>query len=58
MATRVDLPKEIITSAFETKCASLRRGINSATNPVIKEALQQELGAITSALGKMVDIKG
>lgn len=43
MATRIELPKEIVASAIQKHIASLQRALKEATNPVIKQALEQEL---------------
>lgn len=57
MATRVELPKEIVKAALE-QAASLRtRGIKAATNSVIKQALEQELLVISQAIPLLQETK-
>lgn len=57
MATRVELPKELVDGALETKIASVKRAANNATNPIIKDALNKELAALNSAKVTLTEIK-
>lgn len=42
----VDLPKELLLPAIEAAVSLRERYIKSATNPVIKQAYEQELKAL------------
>ena len=57
MAVRLELPKDLVKLAFKSKIDSLKRAQTAATNPLIKSALDDELGQITQALGTMTEIK-
>lgn len=57
MAVKLDLPKDVIKLAFKAKIDSLKRAITSASNPLIKTALDDELGQINHALATMTEIK-
>lgn len=57
MATRVDLAKDFVKHAFDTKLASLKRSANTASNPIIKDALDKEIAAIQTALNTLTEIK-
>lgn len=57
MAVKIDLPRDAVKIAFKAYTASLKRSINAATNPLIKNALEDELGQITKALDTMTEIK-
>lgn len=57
MATRVELPKDLVKTALE-QAASLRaRNIKAATNALIKTALEDEERQIRAAIGIMTEIK-
>lgn len=57
MATKIDLPKDLIKEAFTAKLASLKRAQTAATNKLIKAALDDELSQITLAIASMTEIK-
>lgn len=57
MATKVELPKELVKAALE-QAASLRaRNIKSATNPLIKQALEEEDRQIRAAISTLTETK-
>lgn len=56
MATKVELPKEIVRPALEQAAALRARNAKAATNPVIKHALEQEEAAIRAALNTIETI--
>lgn len=57
MATRVELPKELVKAALE-QAASLRaRNVKAATNNLIKQALADEEMAIRTSLNSLAEIK-
>lgn len=43
---KIDMPKEVLENALDTRAASLRRQVTSTNNKIIKDALQQELDAL------------
>lgn len=57
MATRIELPRDLVKTAFTMKISSLKRAEKEATNPLIRAALQDELGQIQTALNTMAEIK-
>lgn len=57
MAIRVELPKELVLAALNQKTASVKRAIGSAVNPVIKDALEKELAAYTTAANTLTEVK-
>lgn len=57
MATRIELPKELVRNAFETNIASLKRAINTAKTEMVKEAYRHELAQITNALASITEVK-
>lgn len=57
MAVKIDLPKDLVKNCFTVKLASLRRAHKEATNPLIKQALDDELSQITKAIDTMAEIK-
>lgn len=57
MATRVELPKELLLSALEQAAALRSRNIKASTNLVIKQALEEELRVITLAKNTMQETK-
>lgn len=57
MATRVELPKDIIKAALEQAAGLRSRNKKAATNELIKQALDQEETAIRAALNTLSEIK-
>lgn len=57
MATRVDLPKELVRVALEQAAALRTRNGKAATNALIKEALAGEESAIRASLNTLSEIK-
>ena len=57
MATRIELPKDLVKRSFTTTIASLKRAINNAGNPGVKTALEHELAEITKAVDTASEIK-
>ena len=57
MATRVELPKELIKTALEQAAALRQRNIKATANAIIKQALEEELRQITLAKDTMTDSK-
>lgn len=57
MATRVELPKQMIVDAIEKKLASCKRAQNTATNPLIKELMNKEIAEYTHSLATMSETK-
>lgn len=57
MATRIELPRDLVKTAFTMKINSLKRAEKEATNPLIKTALADELGQIQTALNTLTEIK-
>lgn len=57
MATRVELPRELIKSALENAIALRERQIKAATNQIIKDALAQEQAALTTASTTLTETK-
>lgn len=49
MALKVELPKELLTHALDQAIALRERYIKAASNPVIKQAYEQELKALEQA---------
>lgn len=57
MATRVELPKDLVLAALN-QAAQLRvRGIKAATNALIKKALEDEETHIRAATQTLSEIK-
>lgn len=50
MALKVELPKELLTSALQQAIQLRERYIKAANNPVIKQAYEQEHKTLTNAL--------
>lgn len=50
MPTIVQLPKDLVKPALEQALALRNRNSKAATNPVIKEAFEQEAIAIAKAI--------
>lgn len=57
MATKVELPKDIVRAALEQAKSLRTRNIKTATNAIIKEALQQEETAIAQAISTLTEVK-
>jgi hypothetical protein len=57
MATRIELPKTLVLAAFTQRKQSLDRSIKAATNPLIHQALQDELNQVVAAMASMAEIK-
>ena len=57
MATKVDLPRDLVRAALEQAKSLRTRNIKSATNPLIKQALLEEEQAIANAIGTLQDTK-
>lgn len=57
MATRVELPRELVKNALENAIALRERQIKAATNQIIKDALAQEQAVITAAATQLTEIK-
>lgn len=57
MATRIDLPKDLVAAAFTQRTQSLQRAANAATNNLVKTALQDELRQLQSALATITEVK-
>lgn len=50
MATRVDLHKDLIKTLLEQGIGLRQRQIKAASNPIIKQALDEELSHINRAM--------
>ena len=57
MATRVELPREIVKIALEQACTLRLRQMKAATNDLIKKALDDEERAIRTAISTITDTK-
>jgi len=57
MATRADLPKDLVAACIDQKIASTKRAINTATNELIKTALKDELAQLSTGRNTLTDIK-
>lgn len=57
MATRVELPKEIVKYALEQAVSLRHRQIKAATNALIKKALEDELASLTTGLNTLTEVK-
>lgn len=57
MATKVELPKELVKAALEQAKSLRTRNIKSATNPLIKQALEQEEREIGNAISTLTEVK-
>lgn len=57
MATKVELPKELVKAALEQAKSLRTRNIKSATNPLIKQALEQEETQIAQAIQTLTETK-
>lgn len=57
MATRVEAPKELVVAALEQAIALRSRGINAATNAIIKGALEEERRVLDAAKNSLSETK-
>lgn len=57
MATRIELPKDIVKAMLEQAQSLRSRQIKAATNTLIKEALEKEQEQIIAAKNTITEIK-
>lgn len=57
MATKVELPKDLVRAALEQAKSLRTRNIKAATNALIKQALEEEEKAIVQAIGTLTEVK-
>lgn len=57
MAIRVELPKELVIAALAQAKSLRTRGIKTATNALIKQALTDEETALQQAINTIAEIK-
>ena len=57
MATRVELPKEIVKIALEQACTLRLRQLKAATNDLIKKALDDEERQIRAGIATITEMK-
>lgn len=57
MATRVELPKDIVKVALEQAQSLRTRQIKASSNNIIKQALEEELRVISQATTTLTEIK-
>jgi len=57
MATKVELPKELVKTAIEQAILLRHRQIKQATNALIKQALEQELTDLSKARDTLTETK-
>lgn len=57
MATKVELPREMVKVALEQACTLRLRQMKQATNELIKKALDDEERAIRLAINTLADTK-
>ena len=57
MATRIELPRELVKAAIENAIGLRERQIKAATNQTIKDALAQEQAALTQASTSLTEVK-
>lgn len=50
MAFKVELPRELLKESLETSSAQRERAAKAASNPVIKQAYEQEAEAFNKAI--------
>lgn len=55
MPLKLDLPKAMVKNALEQAISLRRRNINSASNELIKKALEDEVSAIRLAIDTMTE---
>ena len=56
MALRVELPKDILTNALDQAVSLRSRQAKAANNALIKQALEQEIAAITTAKNTITEL--
>lgn len=57
MATKVELPKELVQVALVQARGLRERGMKAATNALIKQALDDERLAIHNAIQSLTEVK-
>lgn len=57
MATRVELPKDIVEAAFVKSLQSAERAMKAATNKLIQNAIKDEITQIRAATATMTETK-
>lgn len=57
MATRVELPKDMMRQLIDQGIQLRNRQRNGALNDIIKQALEQELQTLQAAKNTLTDIK-
>lgn len=57
MATRVELPKEMVQNALDQAIASRKRAIITQPNALIKGILEKELAELATARNTVTDTK-
>lgn len=57
MATKVELPKDIVKTLIEGGISLRHRQIKQASNNLIKQALDDELSALSKAKDTLSDVK-
>lgn len=57
MATKVELPKELVKAALEQAKSLRTRNAKAATNNLIRQALQDEEQAIQNAINTLAETK-
>lgn len=57
MATRVELPKELVKDALAQAKSLRTRNAKATNNAIIKQALQEEEAHIAAAMNTLTDIK-
>jgi hypothetical protein len=57
MALHIELPKDILTNALDQAVSLRSRQSKAANNSLIKQALEQEIAAITTAKNTIAEIK-
>lgn len=57
MATKVELPKDMVKTLIENGMALRQRQIKQATNPLIKTALEDELSALSKSRDTIIEAK-
>lgn len=57
MATRVELPKDLVKLALQGAISLRVRQDKAASNALIAKALQDEIAALTTAMNTLTEIK-
>lgn len=57
MATRVDIPKQIVKDALEAAIASLKRSAAKQHNPLITELLEKDIATLQIGVNTLQDVK-